>query len=82
MLLLHSLSGRDTSSFPYFTGKKAWRKSSMEIDTRTLEEFGENPSDVISEDVLTQERDLTIAVYTSTTDQFEESALSKLRAYK
>ena len=29
---IHSLSGRDTTSYSYFTGKKTWIKSSMHID--------------------------------------------------
>ncbi len=66
MPFVHSLSGRDTTSYPYFTGKKGWFKSSMILDIPALEEFGENPTDAITDDVLNQARDLTIAVYTAT----------------
>ena len=69
-------------SYPYFTGKKAWFKKSMSLDIPALEEFGENPDDIITDDLLNQARHLTIAVYTSTADYFEGSDLGKLRAYK
>ena len=36
---IHSLSGRYTTSYPYFTGKKTWNKSSMKIDIPLLEEL-------------------------------------------
>jgi len=54
----HSLSGRD--SYPYITGKKAWLKSSMIRDIPALEEFGDNPTDAITDGLLNQARDLTI----------------------
>ena len=82
MPFIHSLSGRDTTSYPYFTGKKAWFKSSMSLDIPALEEFGENPADAITDYLLNQARDLTITVYTSKADHFEGSDLGKLRAYK
>lgn len=57
-------------------------KSSIIPDIPALEEFGENPADGITDDVLNQARDLTIAVYPATVDHFEDSDLSKLGAYK
>ena len=62
---IHGLSGRYTTSYPFFTGKKAWFKASMCLDLPALEEFGENSSDSLSDDIINQARDLTIAVYTS-----------------
>ena len=38
---IHSLSGRDTTSYPYFTGKKTCIKSSMQIDIPALEDFAD-----------------------------------------
>ncbi|KAK1900297.1 Mitochondrial import inner membrane translocase subunit TIM21 [Dissostichus eleginoides] len=70
MPFIHSLSGRDTTSYPYFTVKKAWFKSSMSLDIPALEEFCENPADAITDDLLNQARDLTITVYTSKADHF------------
>ena len=61
----HSFTGRDTTSYPFFTGKKAWFKASMCLDLPALEEFGENSSDSLSDNIINQARDLTIAVYTS-----------------
>ena len=60
MPFVHSLSGKDITSYPYFTGKNAWFKSSMKLDIPALEEFGENPDDAITDDLLNQARDLTI----------------------
>ena len=80
MLFNHSLSGRDTTSYPLFTGNKAWFKSSMRLDIPALEYFGENPGDTITDDLLHQAQYLTIAVYQSKSEHFED--LGKLRVYK
>ena len=37
--IIRSLSGRDTTSYSYFTGKKTCIKSSMPIDIMALEDF-------------------------------------------
>jgi len=37
---IHSLSGRDTTSYPFFTGKKTWLNCSYSIDIPELERFG------------------------------------------
>ena len=37
----------------------------MCLDLPALEEFGENSSDSLSDNIINQARDLTIAVYTS-----------------
>jgi hypothetical protein len=79
---IHSLSGRDTTSYPFFTGKKAWFKTSMGLDLPALQEFGENSSYSLSEDVKNQARDLTIAVYASKADHSEDFDLAKLRVFK
>ncbi|XP_056149178.1 cytochrome P450 7A1 [Lampris incognitus] len=39
-----------------------WFKSSISRDIPALEDFGENPSDTITDDLLNQARDLTISV--------------------
>ena len=38
---IHSLSGRDTTSYSYFTGKKTWNKSSMQIYIPALDDFAD-----------------------------------------
>ena len=38
---LHSLSGRDTTSYPYFTGKKMWVNRSKTTDVSALGNFAE-----------------------------------------
>ena len=82
MPFIHSLSGRDTTSYPFFTGKKAWFKSSMRLDIPALEDFGENPGNIITDDLLHQALDLTIGVYQSKADHFEGSDLAMLKVYK
>jgi len=69
---VHSLSGRDTNSYPYFTGKKSWIKAS----NTARESFGEDATDDISSDIIKETRNLTIAVYTTRADSFEESDLA------
>ena len=40
--LLHSLSGRDTISYPYFTGKKAWLQKAKTVPLDHLARFAED----------------------------------------
>ncbi len=54
----------------------------MSLDTPAPEEFGENPANVITDDLLNQAWNLTIAVYTTTADHCEDSDPSNLRVYK
>jgi hypothetical protein len=83
LLFIHSLSGRDTTSYPYFTGKKAWLKSATRVDIPALESFGEGPDEGITDDLLNQARALTIDVYPSKADHFEDcDHLGKVRTYK
>ena len=80
---IHSLSGRDTTSHLFFTGKKAWLKCSFREDLSSIEKFGEDVTDVVSEELLNQARTILTRVYTTSTDDFKVQAdLSKLRAFK
>jgi hypothetical protein len=54
---IHSLSGRDITSYPYFTAKKAWMKSSKTVDIPALEDFGEDPTEDITADLKTRHED-------------------------
>ena len=38
---IHSLSGRDITSYPYFTGKTAWLAASNLTDIENLEDFAD-----------------------------------------
>ena len=38
---IHSLSGRDIASNPYFTSKKGWLLASCKLDIHALEDYGE-----------------------------------------
>ena len=79
---IHSMSGRDTTSYPYFVGKKSWIKVSKVTDIPALESFRVDPAEGITAELITQARDLSIAVYTSQADHFEKTDLGKLRTYK
>lgn len=80
---IHSLSGRDTTSYPYFTGKKKWLACSKTLDVSALEAFAENEQACeLSDVVVTQARELLVAVYSNKNEDFSASSLSKLRAFK
>ena len=79
---LHSLSGRDTTSYPYFTGKKMWVNRSKTTDVSALGNFAEQDHTHLTADVINQARNLMIAVYNKKDDAFEGSDLGKLHAYK
>ena len=70
---IHSLSGRDTTSYPYFTRKKTWIKSSMQIDIPALEDFadGDQGPARITSQVVKQAKELVVSVYANKGDMFE-----------
>ena len=63
---LHSLSGRDTTSYPYFTGKKMWVNRSKTTDVSALGNFAEQEHTHLTADVVNQARNLMIAVRKTT----------------
>lgn len=80
---IHSLSGRDTTSYPFFTGKKAWLAKSKHNDLPALESFAEDvTSRNVTQEVISQAQELCIAVYTNKNDDFSGCDLSMLRTYK
>ena len=83
LTFIHSLSGRDTTSYPYFTGKNKWLANSKTIDISALGDFAENEySCSLTDVVVTQARELLVAVYSNKHENFSKSSLSKLRAFK
>ncbi|XP_014661995.1 PREDICTED: uncharacterized protein LOC106805038 [Priapulus caudatus] len=74
-----SLSGRDTTSYPFFTGKKTWISSSKTTDISKLEDFGEQGQQDITLELIDQARKLVITVYSNKADDFEECDHEKLR---
>ena len=66
---LHSISGRDTTSFPYNTGKKAWLVESENTDVSALAAVGEETNDV-TDDVISQARQLCLGGYSGEKDDF------------
>ena len=81
---IHSLSGRDTTSYQYFTGKKTWLVKSKDMKMSALETFGDpaNGPPVITSDVISQARALLVAVYTTKDDHFTSDDMGQVRAYK
>ena len=69
MPFLHSISGRDTTNYPYNTGKKAWVVESVNTDVSGLATVGEETNDVI-DDVISQARQLCLGVYSGQKDDF------------
>ena len=83
LLVVNILSGRDTTRYPFFTGKKnIWLNFSYTIDIPELERFGEQGQNSyqITSDFINQTCKLVIAVYRS--DDFEDCDLAKFRDYK
>ncbi|KAK3888060.1 hypothetical protein Pcinc_007850 [Petrolisthes cinctipes] len=69
---IHSLSGRDITSFPFFTSKKTYLRCSKEVEIPALEDFGEadlNYQGTVTTDVIQQPRELLAAVYTKKNDE-------------
>jgi hypothetical protein len=54
----------------------------MSTDIPALEAFGEDQQYDITADVVDQARELFVYVYTKNADDFKESCLGRLRAYK
>ena len=80
---IHSLSGRDTTSHPYFTSKKTWQAKSKTVKLSALESFAEDgQSCQVAEEVLSQAHQLLVAVYSKKHELFSEMSLDVMRAYK
>jgi len=75
---IHSLSGRDITSYPFFTGKKSWFEAIKVLDTPAIELFGETDNDMTPE-VLNEATKLCIQVYSKKDDDFDD--LPTLRAH-
>jgi len=62
-----------------------WLTPSKEVDIPALENFGDpdkSPPYTITAEVISQARDLLVAVYTRKDDDFKESGLDELRVHK
>ena len=66
---LHSLSGRDATRYPYFTGKNVWVNKTTDISA--LGNFVHEGHAHITADVINQASEHVIAVYTNKEDAFE-----------
>lgn len=80
---IHSMSGRDTTSYPYFTGKKSWLASSKTLDLSALQAFAENEQSFeITDALIDQAQALIVSVYSNKHEEFSDTSLSKLRVFK
>ena len=78
---IHSLSGRDVTSYPYFTGKKSWLLRSKEVELDKLASFAEESNYTVTEDIVNQARNLLIAVYCKAGEDSLFSSLEEIRAH-
>lgn len=78
---VHSLSGRDTTSSTFFTSKKGWLAASKKIPLDALANFGSDGNAILTEDVISQARELLVTVYTKTADM-SDASLSEIRTQK
>ena len=79
--LLHSISGCDVTSYPFFQGKKGFLSASKKKNMEALESFGQNENFSISNEIVDQVRDLFIVVYTKNTDMIGCS-LAEVHAHR
>ena len=78
---IHSLSGRNTTSFFYFTSKKVWLCISKALNISALQEFAETAdSSDINDDLTQQARQLMLGVYAKKIDV--DQPIDVFRAHK
>ncbi|KAG1652386.1 Monocarboxylate transporter 14 [Nymphon striatum] len=82
--LIHSLSGRDITSYPFFIGKTTWLQKSKTVPLDYIASYAEAEDDYsLTEDVIDQARQLFIAVYSSSSNELSQfDSLAELRAHK
>ncbi|KAG1674194.1 Protein CIP2A [Nymphon striatum] len=82
--LIHSLSGRDITSYPFFIGKTTWLQKSKAVPLDYIASYAEAEDDYsLTEDVIDQARQLFIAVYSSSSNELSQlDSLAELRAHK
>ena len=81
--LIHSLSGRDITSYPFFTGKTTWLQRSKTVPLDHLANFAEADGNYsLTGDVIDQARQLFIAVYSTSYEISRFVSLAELRAHK
>ncbi len=77
---IHSLSGRDITSYPFFIGKTTCFNKTVLLDH--LASFAEGNHQILTEDTIKQARQLFIAVYSSSDEISRFNSLAELRAHK
>ena len=80
---INSLSGRDTTSYPYTSLERRLLNRIMEIDIPALEDFadGDHGPPRITAQVVKQANELVVSVYANMGDMFERANLGKLRVH-
>ena len=79
---IHSLSGRDITSYPYFTSKKGWLSASCKLDIHALADYGETENLTLSDDLLRQATRLAVAVQCKQVITEDKINLAQVRATK
>ena len=59
---IHSLNGRNITSYPYFTGKKGWLLASCKLDIQAMSDYGETQDLDLPDELMRQLTRLTISV--------------------
>ena len=79
---IHSLSGRDITSYPYFTRKKGWLLASCKLDIQALADYGENQDLGLPDELMRQVTRLAVAVQCKLVITEDEVNLAQIRATK
>ena len=77
---IHSLSGRDITSYPYFTSKKGWLLASCKLDIQALADYGENQDLGLPDELMRQVTRLAVAVQCKlviTEDEVKQSHVAR-----
>ena len=79
---IHSISGRDITSYPYFTSKKGWLSASCKLDIHALADYGETQNFSLPDELMRQVTRLAVAVQSKLVVTEDEVNLAQVRANK
>ena len=77
---IHSLSGRDITSYPYFTSKNGWLLSSCKLDIQALADYGETQDLGLPDELMRQVTRLAVVVQCKLVITEDEVNLVQIRA--
>ena len=79
---IHSLSGRDFTSYPYFISKKGWLLANCKLDIQVLADYGETQDLGLPDELMRQVTRLAVAVQCKLVLTEDEVNLAQIRATK